>query len=217
MGSFLIVDVLVAAALVIVWYVCWTRYNHRKADRALRWLEAACLGRGRVVESRWQSAGRLQAHLRFATHWIEHACVTVRLIPRPIPVQWLLCLWRKQRETLTFEADLDYAPDFHLDLFRHRWVTHQHITKVSESKDWAVSRPGPVVLTTRTNWTQELTPVVNTLMTSRGHNLLSVRFRREAPHLAATIDLDTLSNEETAAGFLGVLRELAAGASTHRQ
>jgi hypothetical protein len=54
-------------------------------------------------------------------------------------------------------------------------------------------------------------------MTSRGQNLLSVHFRPESPHLAATIDLETLADERAAAGFLGVLRDLAAGASTHRQ
>ena len=80
-----------------------------------------------------------------------------------------------------------------------------------------ITRPGPVVLTTCTEWRQELPPIVNTLMTSRGHSLLSVRLRPESPHLAATIDLDDLSNEEAAASFLGVLRDLAAGASTPHQ
>jgi hypothetical protein len=54
-------------------------------------------------------------------------------------------------------------------------------------------------------------------MTSRGHNLLSVRFRSESPHISATVPLEALSDEQAAAGFFTVLRELAAGASTHRQ
>jgi hypothetical protein len=103
-----------------------------------------------------------------------------------------------------------------LEIMRHRWVTHKHINATTLAKNWTVTRPGPVVLTTRTHWNQELTPVVNALMTSRGHNLLSVRFRSQSPHLAATIDLDALSDEQTAASFLGVLRELAAGASARQ-
>jgi hypothetical protein len=51
---------------------------------------------------------------------------------------------------------------------------------------------------------------------TRGHNLLSVRFRPESPHLAATIDLEALSDEQAATGFLEVLRELA-GSSRSRQ
>jgi hypothetical protein len=54
-------------------------------------------------------------------------------------------------------------------------------------------------------------------MTARGHNLISVRFRSESPHIAATVPLDALSDEQDAASFLGVLRELATGASASRQ
>jgi hypothetical protein len=59
--------------------------------------------------------------------------------------------------------------------------------------------------------------VVHTFKTSRGHSLLSLRFRPESPHLAATVALDTLSDKESAAGFMTVLRDLAAGASALRQ
>jgi hypothetical protein len=158
----------------------------------------------------------LQARLRFVAQLFDNARVTVRLRPRPIPLQWLFSIWRKQKETLTFEADLGYAPGFHLEVFRHQWVTHKQVG-LGKSKKWAVSRPGPVILTTRTQWTQELTPVVNTLMTSRGHSLVAVRFRPESPHLAATVDLETLADEQAAAGFLGMLRDLAAGASAPKQ
>jgi hypothetical protein len=150
-------------------------------------------------------------------HWFENARVTIRLLPRPWPIQWFSSVWRKERETLTFEADLDYAPGIRLEVLRHRWLTHSDNKLVRKSRNWTVIRPGPVVLTTCAQWKQELPPVINTLITSRGQNLLSVRFRPESPHLAATIDLEALSNEQAVASFLGVLRDLAAGASTHRR
>jgi hypothetical protein len=215
--SKVLIRALVAVVLACIWYVLGTRYNRRKGTRALKWFEAACSENGRVVESHWGSLSQLNAKFRFAAHWFENAHVTIKLVPRPLPIQWLLSLWRKQKETLTFEADLEGPNSLSLELLRHRWVTHKHIQASSESQHWSISRPGPVILTTRTQWTQELTPIVNTLMTSRGHNLLSVRFRRQSPQLAATIDLDTLTDEEAAIGFLGVLRELASSASTQRQ
>jgi hypothetical protein len=216
-GRLFLIDVAGAVALVGLWYFCFARYNHRRGTKALRWLEAACVGRGRVLEAHWLGTSGLQAHLRFAAHWFENARVTIRLLPRPQPVKWLLSAWHKQRETLTFEADLDCAPGVRLEVLRHRWVSHSDNKLVRESRDWTIVRPGPVVLTTCSQWRQEVPPIVNTLMTSRGHNLLSVRFGPESPHLAATIDLEALTDEQAAAGFLGVLRELAAGASTHRQ
>jgi hypothetical protein len=206
----------VAIAVVVVWYLLFTRYNRRRGALVLQWVEAACATRGRIVESKWLSTSRLQAHFSFASHWFENARITIKLLPRPVPLQWVVCLWRRQRETLTFEADLDDSPNFHLEITRHRWLTQKAKEISSPERNWTISRPGPVVLTTRTEWTHELTPVVNTLMTSRGHNLLTVRFRPDSPNLAATIPLDALSDEETTASFLSVLRDLAAGSSASR-
>jgi hypothetical protein len=216
-GLLVLIDALAVAAVLALWYFFLSRYNRRKGSRALRWVEKACRGKGHVVETRWRGASRVQAQLGFAAHWFENARVTVRLLPRPMPLQWLLSLWRNERETLTFEADLDYAPGFRLQIFRHRWLTHQPRRLASNGRTWSISQPGPVVLTTRTQLTQELTPVVNALMTTRGHHLIAVHFRPESPHLTATVALDALSDPDGAASFLTVVRDLAAGASTSRQ
>ena len=216
MGTIVPISVTTAAALVVLWYFLLTRYNHRRGVRALHWVESACARHGRVVEVHWASASRLQARLRFAAHWVENAHVTIRLFPRQVPIRWLLSRWHKQKETITFEADLDYPPAIRLEVMRHRWLTQPKQKLARKSRQWSISRPGPVVLTTSTEWRQELPPIVNTLMTTRGHSLLSVRLRPESPHLAATIDLEDLSNEAAAASFLGVLRDLA-GAAASRQ
>jgi hypothetical protein len=208
---------LCATIVDVLWFLIFARYNRRKGALVLKWVEAACSTRGRVVDSCWLSRSCFQAHLNFASHWFENAIVTVKLIPRPLLAQWLICLWRRQRETMTFEADLDGSPVFDLEISRHRWLTQKPKEISNPARNWTLSRPGPVVLTTRTEWAEELTPLVNTLMTSRGHNLLTVRFRPDSPNLSATIPLDALSGEETTASFLSVLRDLAAGSasSTH--
>ena len=217
MGRLVLIDALGAILLLVAWFFYFTRYNRRRGANALRWVESACSNKGKILDSRWLGGALLQARFGFASHWFDNARVTIRLEPRPIPFKWFVSAWHRQKETLTFEADLDCAPSFRLDVFRHRWLSQRHGHLGAEKQEWSISRPGPVVLTTRTRWTQELSPVVNTLMTSRGHNLLSVRFRSESPHLAATVPLEALSDEQAAAGFLSVLRELAAGASTSRQ
>jgi hypothetical protein len=205
------------AGLVGLWYFCLAGYNRRRGILALRRVEAACSHRAHIVDAQWIGASRLQAHLRFAAHWFENAQVTIRLLPRPLPVQWLMSRWNKQRETVTFEADLDTAPNMQMEVFRHHWLSDGDREMIRSSRNWQVTRSRPVVLTTSNHWRQELPPIVNTLMTSRGHSLLKVRLRPESPHLAATMDLDAFSGEEAAAGFLDVLRELAAGAARSRQ
>lgn len=216
MQTVFLLDLIAAVLLAGLWYFLFARYNRRKGTRALRWVEAACSNRARIVEARWLGASRLQAQLRFAAHWFENARVTIRLIPRPLPIQWMLSHWHKQRETLTFEADLDYVPGIRLEIRRHRWLTDSNCSLTQSSRNWTVSRPGPIILTTSAQWQRELPPIVNALMTTRGHNLLSVRLDPDSPNLAATIDLNALSDEEAAAGFLGVVRDLAAGASASR-
>jgi hypothetical protein len=216
-GRLVLIDALGAVVLLGAWFFYFARYNRRKGAVALRWVEAACSSKGQLLDSRWLGLTLLQARFGFTAHWFDNARVTIRLRPRPIPFNWFVSIWHKQKETLTFEADLDCAPGFRLDVYRHRWMSQQHSHVSSQPRDWSISRPGPVVLTTRTRWTQELSPVVNTLMTARGHNLISVRFRSESPHIEATVPLEALSDEQAAAGFLSVLRELAAGASASRQ
>lgn len=216
-GRLFLIYVGLAAGLVGLWYFCLAGYNRRRGMLALRKVEEACSHRARVVDAHWIGASRLQAHLRFAAHWFGNPQITIRLLPRPSPVQWLLSRLHKQRETVTFEADLDHAPGVQLEVFRHHWLSDGDRQMIRSSRNWTVSRSRPVVLTTSAQWQQELPPIVNTLMTSRGHSLLKVRLRTESPHLAATMDLDALSGEDAAAGFLSVLRELAAGASRSRQ
>ena len=216
MGSLVLISVVIAIALVGLWYFYFAGYNRRRGMKALRWVEAACLGRARILEAEWIGTSQLQARLRFADRWFDNANVIIRLLPRPSPVQWLVSGCRRKTETLTFEADLDYVPAMRLEVLRHQWLAHRGGKAGRSSQSWNVSRPGPVVLTTSKQWQRELPPIVNTLMTSRGHNLINVCLRPESPHLAATVALEALSGEEAAAGFLGVLRDLAAGASTSR-
>jgi len=216
-GHVVLISGIIAVAALLLWYVGFTQYNRHKGIKALQWVEAACVGDGKIVESRWLGSSRVKAHLRFTRQPIEDASVIVRLRPRPMPVQWALSLWRGQKETLTFEADLDHVPAFNLEVLRHRWFTSNSPANADTgSHKWMISRPGPVVLTTRTHWNQELTPVVNTLMTSRGHSLMSVRFRSKSPHLTATVALETLSDQKAGAGFLDAVRELAVGASARQ-
>ena len=110
MGRLLLIDVLGAIFSLGIWYYAFARYNRRRGAAALRWVQIACRGRGKVVESRWSGSSRLQARFQFPSRWFENARLTLQLRPRPLPVQWLLSHWRKQKETLTFEADLDCPP-----------------------------------------------------------------------------------------------------------
>ncbi|MGA7633677.1 MAG: hypothetical protein WCB11_23190, partial [Terriglobales bacterium] len=126
------------------------------------------------------------------------------------------------QETLTFEANMGFPPGFHLDVIRHRWSGYSGPKKPGTKKTgevltgnraWTISRPGPVILTTKEDWPVELSPVVNALATWRDKDFVGVRFNSTAPHFTATVALENLSDQQAAASLLGLFRELAASSS----
>ena len=182
MGRFLLIDVAAAAVALFLWYGWFVSYNRRRGAALLHWVQAACLGKGRVLNPRWRAgSSQLKATLRLSSRWFEDARLIVHLQPRPFPVQWFLSRWRKHGETLTFEADMGFPPGFHLDVIRRRWSGHSVKKAASETRTWTLSRPGPVVLTTKDEWPPELTPVINALTAWRDKDFLNVRFKPTSP------------------------------------
>lgn len=219
MAGVLLIDAAAAGLVLALWYLVFAGYNRRRGADVLRWVQTACAGKGRVQQSQWKNSSRLHAQLHFPSRWFENARVTVKFRPRALPVQWLASCWRRQQETLTFEADLDCSPGIHLDVVHHRWCAHSRgvSSKVRDEREWDILRPGPIVLTTRTHWTQDPTLQLNAVMAARQQDVIRVRFRPHSPQFSATVSLDALSDPAAATGFLTALRELAAGASAHRQ
>jgi hypothetical protein len=218
-GRLLLIDAAGSVVVLGLWYFVFSTYNRKKGVVALRWVQAACAGKGRILESHWVGSSRLQARLHFASHSFENASVILTFRPRALPVQWLLSCWRKQKETLTFEADLGGSPSFHLEVVRHRWSAHNrgNASQKHEEREWEVYQPGPIILTTRTHWKQDPMAELNALMSARRPEILQVRFRPESPQFTATVHLEAVADADSCAGFVSALREIAAGASAHSQ
>jgi hypothetical protein len=218
-GRLLLIDVVASVAVLGTWYSVFSHYNRKKGAAALRWVQTACAGRGRIIESRWMGTSRLEARLHFPSRWFDNVLVTMKFRPRALPIPWLMSCWRKQKETLTFEADLDSSPSFRLEVVRHRWCAHNRgiSSRKRDDREWDVYEPGPVILTTRTHWKEDPSAELNALMSARGQDILQVHFRPESPQFSATVHLESLADPNTAAEFVSALREIAAGASTHRQ
>lgn len=219
MGRLLLIDVAGSVAVLALWYFVFSAYNRKKGAAAVLWVQRACAGKGRILESRWVGSSCLQARLHFASRLFENARVTVKFRPRALPAQWLVSCWRRQNETLTFEADLGGSPPFHLEVLRHRWSAHNRgsSSRRRDQRQWEVYEPGPIILTTRTHWKQDPSAELNALMSARRQDILQVRFRPESPQFSATVRLEALADPAAAAGFVSALREIAAGASAHRQ
>jgi hypothetical protein len=213
----LAIDLLAGAVLMALWFLWFTRVNHKRCAEVLRWIHSAFEDHGQISGLKWIGLSRFNVRLRLVPGVFHNASVTVQLLPRELPFHWFTSRLRKQQETLTFDADLDYAPTFNLQVQNHRWCGRTRKKLNPAAKGWSTERTGPFVLTTRTDWQREITTMMNSLVASRESDCLSVSFRRTSPHFSATVLLQSISPEsETEIGIFDVLRELAAGASASR-
>jgi hypothetical protein len=206
-----------ATATVVLWYLLFLRYNRRQADRVLEGIQAALAGKGQVVAFRWLGASLLHVALRLGTSLFQHPALLVRLTPRENPLRWLGQRWRREPATITFEADLDIPPSFNLQVRQHRWSGRPSKRISADQAGWEFEQVTPLILTSRRYWQREVTAMMNTLLSCRDREVLSLGFRPTSPHFSATIPLQCISPEGRArSNVFDTLRELAAGASASR-
>ncbi len=206
-------DVLIALALVTIWYLGFLGYNRKKAQKLWRWIAAASGDEERVAYVRWANVSCFYLKLQFPAEDFREARMKVQLLPREMPLNWLLSRLRGQQEALTFEADLNCAPAFNLEVRNYRWRKRSS-SRVGRRDSLVAVRTGPVVLTTRGDWQQDLCHMMDGLLASRDCNFEHVEFRRRSPHFSATVQLRTLDLASDCAGQLfEALHKLATGAS----
>lgn len=211
------IDLVAGAVLVFLWYYGFLRYNRRKSVQVLRWIEGAFAAHGQVVGVNWLAPSRFRVQMRLAPNLFRQPALVVQLYPREMPFNWLLSRMRKQQETLTFEADLDGAPAFNLEVHNHRWCGRTRRKFPSNPQHWKLEHSGPFVLTTRNDWQREITTMMGALVASRECDCLTVCFRRASPHFSVTVPLESISPQaQTDSDIFDVLRELATGASASR-
>jgi hypothetical protein len=211
-----LLEILAGLILVTGWYVAFVRYNRRRAAEVLVWIRTAFSGHAQILGVQWTSASRFQVRLRLLPGVFHHSYIVVQLLPREFFFNWAISKLRKRQELATFEADLDSAPCFNLEVHNQRWCGRSRRGSRLDPNRGVVENFGPLVLTTRNDWQREITSMIDALVASRDSDFLTVSFRRSSPHLSATVPLDSLAPQNTNGNkVFHVLRELAdcAGAS----
>lgn len=208
---------LAGATVVIVWHLLFLRLNRREAGRVMEWVRAALAGKGQVVAIRWLGASIFQVALHLDTSLLQHPALTVCLVPREMPLQWLRRWWCGEPATITFAADLEIAPAFNLEVHQHRWSGRSRKRLSLDPARWEFEQVTPLIMTSRACWERDVAAMMNALQSCRDRELLKLSFRRTSPHFSATIPLNCISPEGRAGSNLfDTLKELAAGASASR-
>ena len=210
-------EVLAGLILVTAWYVGFVRYNRRRAIEIVRWVRTAFSGQAQIMGVHWSTSSRFHIKLRLCPGVFHQSYIVVQLIPREFFVNWIISHFRKQQEVAIFEADLDPAPGFNLEVHNQRWCGRSRRGSRLDPHHGHVEAFGPFVLTTRKDWQSEITAMIDALVASRDSDFLSVSFRRTSPHLSATVSLDSLAPQHLRhENVINVLRELADCANAAR-
>ena len=201
-----------AIVLVVLWYFWYRRSNWHKGRRVLQWLRSSPLYL-QITGVRWHSCSRMDVQVDLTSQYFHRAVFHVELLPRELPFNWLLSRFKKEKDTVSFEADLDYPPLFNLEVLNHRWANRSAPHMLEHPKGVSLVRAGALLFTTRTDWQRDLARMMHGLLASRDCNLQKVCFRRSSPHLTAVLPLEFLDGGQGAEDMFDVLEELATEAS----
>lgn len=215
-GSVLVYVIWLALGLcaLFLWHFWYGRKSRRRALEVLGWIDALLCGQGHVTGITWEGSSAFRVPLLLRSNTFHNASLHVNLTPRELPLNWLLRKLKSVQETLIFEADLDWAPPFSLELQSYRMFARTRKDLAPEGPGWQFEQAVPFVLTTRKDWQKEVTGVISSLLSCPERQFLSIVFRRESPHFSATLALDSISpNSSCRTELFNSLRELATGAS----
>jgi hypothetical protein len=204
MWESLLLDASVAALLVVLWYLVWRAFNRRQGETIVGWIQQAVSDRVCVSVPRWQSASRFSVQLRFTSSFRE-SFIAVGLTPREMPLNWLLARYKKRREWVMFQAELDRCPQTNLLIANHRWYGATNPKGTPPESCYSL---GSLVITTREDWNNE-TSLLETLLATRSHQFAHVELRKKAPHLRLTAPLESLRPGVEESGLFELLQELA--------
>jgi hypothetical protein len=201
----------VGLSALFVWRFWSDRKMKRRAFEVLGWIDGLICGQGHVTGITWQSSSSFRLPLRLRSNTFRNASLRVKLISGQMP---LLAKLRDVQETLVFEADLDWAPPFSLELQSYRMFARTRKDLSPEAPGWHFEQTTPFILPTRKDWQKEVTSVISSLVSCPERQFLSIVFRRESPHFSATMALDSIAPSSSCrTEIFDSLRELATGAS----
>jgi hypothetical protein len=198
------------------WYWGFLRFNRRRAQSVLRWLEGAVASHGQISRIEWVSPSQVRARLRLKECGFRQPSLIARLAPREMPVRWAAWRWHRRQETLTFEANLLSPPRQGLEIGRTRWTgLTQRWTR--KGGDWQTHTVASLFISSQSEWEPEISNRMTTVVAAREIEFLEVSFRTREPHFSVTFSLEeTLRHPCGELAIFDSLRELAEGSPTSR-
>lgn len=182
-----------AALLCGGWYWFSLRRTRRKALRVLRWIETALANQGHAIALRWLDSSRFKVPLRLTSGVFQSACIVVEFSPCETPVNWIWGKLTNRQDLIIFQADLDWAPAFSLEVRNFRWFARSSRRSSPADSQWTFEQTGPFIITTRMDWQKEITSAMTSLSGMSNSEFLNISFSRSSPHFSVTMPLEAIA------------------------
>ncbi len=91
-----------------------------------------------------------------------------------------------------FQADLDWAPAFSLEVHNFRWYARSS-RKDHGGSGWTFEQTAPFIISTRMDWQKEITAAMTSVADAGNREFLNISFNRRSPHFSVTMPLETIS------------------------
>ncbi len=111
---------IIGVTLVLLWFALGTQLNIRKANRAMRWLQAGLPLLGPRTTLRWLGSSVAELKIVDPRAPFRTALAMIVLEPRDLSALWALSRGRGRRDFLLLRLDLVRAPRFRADLIDPR-------------------------------------------------------------------------------------------------
>lgn len=204
----------VGLSILVIWRLYYARKAKQRAFQVLGWIEGLLSGQGHISGIEWKTSCSFSLPLQLREHTFRSATLRVNLIPRELPLKWATAKIKDLQETLVFEADLDWAPPFSLELQSYRLFARTRKELTPDTPGWNFEQTTPFVLTTRKDWQIEISSVISSVLSCQERQFLSIAFSRESPHFTATLALSSIAPDSPyRSDIFPSLRELATSAS----
>jgi hypothetical protein len=132
LGSFLPGLLVVAVAVVLLWFTFGTQRNISRGNRLLQWLSEGLPELGPRTTLRWLGSSVAELKLVQPRHPYREAVVMVVLEPRDLGALWALSRSRGRRDFIILRLSLVRAPQIRADLIDpSAWTASD--TRVDES------------------------------------------------------------------------------------
>ncbi len=201
----------IAVAVVMLWYALGILYNIRRGEKLLRWMQGGLPRIGKRTTFRWLGSSVAELVIAQGKSPTLRLEILVALVPRDLAWNWLLASLRGRRDVLILRADLNNAPRLALDLANPKSWTGRMALNQAVQSDWQTQDHQGQTLATPAGLLKMAASFLEQLqepLRRLSPHYDRISLRKETPHLEVHLPFPDIRQAD-ADQFFAALQDLA--------